>query len=181
MILELPNYVDFETIDIIKNNINDYKIGKTSIHSSYNREGVTFNISKINELKHLDEIIYKLCANITQNVIIPNYKPVYAIGDSGYEYHCYEPKQICKPHADGEFTVNSSLLRVASVVFHLNTVHEGGELVFPNQNESIKTEKGKVVIFPPYSFYPHYTTPSEESREVIVTWFVYNGINIIKN
>jgi hypothetical protein len=58
-------------------------------------------------------------------------------------------------------------------------VHEGGELIFPEQNKSIKTEEGKLVIFPPYGMYGHYTTPSNEPREVIVAWFVYDGINVV--
>jgi hypothetical protein len=64
-------------------------------------------------------------------------------------------------------------LRYASVTLHLNTVHEGGELVFPAQNKKVKTEEGKIVIFPPYGMFGHYTTPSEEPREVVVTWFIY--------
>jgi hypothetical protein len=75
---------------------------------------------------------------------------------------------------------NVTLLRYASVILHLNTVREGGELVFPEQNVKIQTEEGKLVVFPPYGMYGHYTTPSNETREVIVSWFVYNGINVVK-
>jgi len=60
-------------------------------------------------------------------------------------------------------------------------VHEGGELVFPVQNKKIKTEVGKIVVFPPYGMYQHYTTPSDEPREVIVSWFVYNNLTVCKN
>ena len=44
--------------------------------------------------------------------------------------------------------------------------------------KSRKTVKGKVVIFPPYGMYGHYVTPSSTPREVIVSWFVYQGITI---
>jgi hypothetical protein len=53
---------------------------------------------------------------------------------------------------------------------------KGGELIFPAQNKAIKTEKGKIVVFPPYATHGHYTTPSPEVREVVVTWFVYSDI-----
>ena len=101
----------------------------------------------------------------------------------GYEYHIYNPNDICRYHSDGELQDNSkphTLLRYASVVLHLNTVTEGGELVFPNQNKSIKTEEGKLVIFPPYGMFAHYTTPSNQKREVLVSWLVYDGL-IVNN
>jgi hypothetical protein len=83
---------------------------------------------------------------------------------------------VCHTHSDGEAV--SGLLRYASVVMHLNTIEEGGELVFPNQNKSVKTEEGKVVIFPPYGMFEHYSTPADVAREVIVTWFVYNNVRV---
>jgi hypothetical protein len=98
--------------------------------------------------------------------------------------HIYNPNDICRYHVDGELhdiTKQQTLLRYASVVIHLNTVTEGGELVFPNQNKSIKTEEGKLVVFPPYGMYGHYTTPSNQVREVIVSWFVYDGLTVNKN
>ena len=124
---------------------------------------------------------------LQRDVLEYRYKAVIkSSGSSDFEYHLYKAGDICRCHADGEIvfnkeTSNTTLLRYASVIVHLNTVNEGGELVFPNQNTKIKTEAGKVVIFPPYGFYQHYTTPSNENREVVVTWFVYNGITIHKN
>ena len=102
--------------------------------------------------------------------------------DSGYEYHIYDSQEICNYHGDGEFDHNGSEIRIryASVTLHLNTIKEGGELIFPNQNKKVKTEAGKIVIFPPYNMFGHYTTPSEEPREIIVTWFLYRGIKAIE-
>ena len=179
MILELDDYIDSPTVDFIKKEIDEYKKGKVfSRYSGYNREGLTIHITPTPELKNLDEKLSFIFTQISQSIVRLKYNPMYAVGDSGYEYHCYDPGDVCSIHTDGEIVHNSSLLRVASVVVHLNTVENGGELVFPSQNKSIKTKKGKVVIFPPYGMYQHYTTPSDEKREVIVTWFVYNGIRI---
>jgi hypothetical protein len=184
MILEFPNYIDSQVIDEIRTSINkvknttaEYK-PKLDSYTYSNREGKTLVIGNVPELKHIDDKLNEICSNISKDIIQINYNPFHPTGDSGYEYHCYEPNQICKPHTDGEIIDNNSLLRFASVIIHLNTVEDGGELVFPMQNKYIKTEKGKLVIFPPYGMYPHYTTPSKETREVIVTWFVYSNINI---
>ena len=183
MIIELPNYIDSETIAEISNLAKPF-LPKSKQHT-YNRDGYTVNITKNNELQELDGKINNIFLKLQRDIIAQRYKPAFrSSGSSDFEYHLYQPGDICRCHADGEVPMiseqNYSLIRYASVVVHLNTVHEGGELVFPNQNIKVKTEAGKVVIFPPYGFYEHYTTPSNESREVLVTWFVYNGINVVR-
>jgi len=184
MIIELPNYIDENTITSIKEQLRPHlPLKKTN---SYNRDGRTICISKKEELKDLDSQLHNIFTEIQLDVIANRYKPLFKSGDTGYEYHLYDPRDICHVHADGEFnfdnkTSNLSLLRYASVILHLNTVHEGGELVFPAQNKNIKTEMGKVVIFPPYGMYQHYTTPSNESREIIVSWFVYDNLTVHRN
>jgi len=184
MIIELPNYIDENTINSIKDRLRPH-LPHNKQHA-YNRDGRTIYISQREELKDLDVQLNDIFTNIQANVIANRYKPRFSSGDTGYEYHLYDPQDICHVHADGEIMFNetnptSALLRYASVVLHLNTVRDGGELVFPVQNKKIKTEAGKVVIFPPYGMYQHYTTPSNESREVIVSWFVYGNLTVYKN
>ena len=181
MVIELPNYVDSETIRTVKESVAPFLLSDKSY--GYNRDGITVNISNIPELKEVDNKLANIFDNVQKNILANRYKPQFNSGDSGYEYHLYGPNEICHVHADGEFSIsaatsNTGLLRYASVVLHLNTVKNGGELVFPAQNQKVKTEAGKIVIFPPYGMFQHYTTPSEEPREVIVTWFVYQGITV---
>lgn len=182
MIIELPNYVDNNTVNSIRDCVQPY-LDKQKQHSQ-NRDGKTFCISKENNLKKLDSQLNNIFINLQTNVVQSRYRPLYDSGDTGYEYHMYYPGDICHIHADAEFNGfqnKTSLLRYASVVLHLNTVEQGGELVFPMQNKTIKTEAGKVVVFPPYGMFQHYTTPSTATREVIVTWFVYNRITVHKD
>lgn len=180
MILEFPNYLDLETTKEIKESVKPFISNKKE--TEYNRDGNTVRITNNPKLKNLDDKLHEIFIKIQTDIIQNRYKPTFSSADSGYEYHLYNPKEICHFHSDGEFEnpkKNKTLLRYASVVLHLNTVHEGGELVFPSQNKSIKTEEGKLVIFPPYGMFGHYTTPSNETREVLVTWFVYNNVNVI--
>ena len=175
MILEFPNYLDSETTKEIRDAVKPFISDKKE--TAYNRDGNKVNITQIPELKNLDDKLHKIFEKIQTDIIQQRYKPQNISADSGYEYHKYNPNDVCHYHVDGE--ISKTLLRYASVVLHLNTVHEGGELVFPSQNKSIKTEEGKLVIFPPYGMYGHYTTPSNETREVLVTWFVYSNVNVI--
>jgi hypothetical protein len=180
LILEFPNYLSAETVKVIKETVKSFTPQKKQ--ARYNREGNTVLITFIPELKELDSKLHKIFIKIQADIVQPKYKPTFESADAGYEYHIYHPKDVCHPHVDGEMhraQDNITLLRYASVILHLNTVYEGGELVFPEQNVKIKTEEGKLVIFPPYGMYSHYTTPSNEPREVIVTWFVYNNVNVI--
>lgn len=178
MIIEIPNAVTKEECFFIRNAVAPFAVN--SKQTAYNRDGKTVHITRTPELQSVDRFLVNLFAKIKEEVLKYRYRPPTELGsgDSGYEYHIYAPNEVLHFHADHEFSSNEeeTLLRYASVALHLNTVSDGGELVFPAQNKSVKTEEGKIVIFPPYGMFGHYTTPSKEPREVIVTWFVYEHI-----
>jgi hypothetical protein len=177
MIIELPNFISKEDTSFIKEAVKPFL--QFQKQNTYNRDGKTVNITKTPELQQIDNFLSNVFLEVQRNVVSQRYKPPpqCASGDSGYEYHLYSPGDVCHSHADYEFHdgAEETLLRYASVVLHLNTVNEGGELVFPAQDKKVKTEEGKIVIFPPYGMFSHYTTPSKEPREVVVTWFVYTN------
>ena len=72
--------------------------------------------------------------------------------------------------------------RIATVIFFLNDVEEGGETYFPLQREKIKPVQGRVVIFPPDYMHPHEVLAPKTKRYIscrpgsqIVRWlFVEN-------
>jgi hypothetical protein len=181
MIFELPNFVSQEQLNFINCEIEKYYNIPEISHrknKSY-RDGKTIAISNHPELKELDDCLFKIFSSAELlNFIKIRYAPKHESGDSGYEFHRYLPGDYCHVHSDGELPFNDErsqeiCLRFASVVLHLNTPKVGGELIFPAFNKTIKTEAGKMVIFPPYGFAQHYTTESPDNRDVIVTWFVY--------
>lgn len=179
MILEFPNYVSDKDVDTILNDVRPF-VSSGETHK-YNRDGKTVNITETKGLSRADKLLQGIFNEIQSSLISKRYNPVRKSADQGYEYHRYDKGQICHHHSDGEFAGDpreGCLLRYASVVLHLNTVKEGGELIFPSQNRSIKTEKGKIVVFPPYGSHGHYTSPSPEVREVVVTWFVYADLTV---
>lgn len=185
MILEYPNFISQDNLDYIKSNVYKYLNTENNFskYGSY-RDGDSFKISDIPELKDLDSFLFKQIFSSTKllGYIARRFKPQFETADTGYEFHRYHPGDIAHLHSDKEVTFEDdepnaeALLRFASVVVHLNTPSSGGELVFPSLNKTIKTEAGKIVIFPPYGYAEHYTTPSEDYRDVLVTWFVYKDI-----
>lgn len=188
MIFELPDFVSKENLEFINSKLcSNENISKLSIKSGSYRDGKTIMISSDPNLKELDSFLFSNIFGSYEliNFINRRYLPKYEIGDSGYEFHRYAPGDICHIHSDGEVSFSDTpgqevMLRFASIVLHLNTPSSGAELIFPSLNKSVKTEAGKLVIFPPYGFSQHYTTESPDNRDVIVTWFVYKDILVRK-
>jgi predicted 2-oxoglutarate/Fe(II)-dependent dioxygenase YbiX len=175
MIIELSNWVNKETTARIRSAVESHLVGTQDDYATY-RDGKTVAISKTPELQHIDQELHKIFSGLHENILSRRYNPSFPVADSGYEFHRYLPGDVCHYHADGE--VADKMLRFASVTLHLSTVDNGGELVFPEQNKSVKTEEGKIVVFPPYGSFGHYTTPSDQVRDVIVFWFVYKNIKV---
>lgn len=175
MIFQKSNFISTEMIDSVKKQIEPFK-GNQNV--AYNRDGDSVAISQIENLKNLDYELKDIFHDIYKQIVKPRFSPQFESGDTGYEYHCYSPGDICRLHSDGEVDIDSRLLRYATAIIFL-TDNDGGELIFPNQNVEIKPEKGKCVVFPPYGNYVHYTKPSSTNREILMTWFVYNGINVL--
>lgn len=178
MIIEEKDYVDAKTIEEIRSSIAPYiPKNKTTV---YNRNGKTTIISTTPELKETTDKVNSIFSKLSEDIVSRRFKPQRPSASTDLEHHLYEPGDVCYVHSDGEIpfgSKNNCLIRYATVILHLNTVEEGGETVFPNQNKTIKTEAGKIIVFPPYGMYPHYTTPSKEPREILMTWFVYSDVN----
>jgi len=176
MILEYKNYVDSDFVDEIRQSVIPFlNASKKTMH---NRDGVTVNISETPELFNLDQKICKLFSELQNKIVKLRYNPMKESGDSGYEYHLYSPGDMCHYHADGE--IMDGFVRYATVILFLSD-NEDGDLIFPTQNVEIKPEKGKIVVFPPYGFFGHYAKPSVKNREILMTWFVYNGVRVIED
>lgn len=181
MIIELPNVIDEIRIASYKKSLQEINLAQKQKAGTYNREGTTLNIFHHPELEYINVELRGVISELIPNVILPRIKPRFDnIRDTGFEYHKYSPGEICHVHGDGETTeqVGKSYLRFLTFILFLTT-NESGDLVFPAQNVSVKPQAGKVVLFPPYGFYHHYTKPDTASREIIMTWFVYSDWELI--
>lgn len=186
MIFTFENAIPEDLIAEVRASLSAY-MDKHSFNPNgtwYNRIGKTVPISEIPELRDVDTKINIFFSQFAQEVVGQRFRPMFPAGDSGFDFHRYEPGDTCLVHSDSEVSFrgdsNAALLRFATVIFYLNTPKEGGELVFPDQKMIIKPKKGLAVIFPPTGVYPHYTNPAAETRDILMTWMVYSNLNVVR-
>jgi len=153
--------------------------------SGYEREGITHRIRP--GFSELDGFIFE---NLIFRLfkILPNYifykKIIDSLGgkikDSGYDFHRYEDGDCCPPHDDG--LVIDNHLTLVALSLGLNTPRCGGEIFFEDQDIKIKTEKGKLVLWPTYPQYVHSILPTKGChRDVIITWLCSGNHFVIRN
>lgn len=183
MFIELPNFVSKEDTAKIRGGIAPFWKDATT-NGCYARDGKMIPVFNAGGLSDVYAILENNFKRLQYGTVQQRFKPqpMMDLCDIGYEYHRYLPNEICHFHADAEFGDPSkgAQLRYASAILHLNTVQEGGELVFPSQDKKITTEEGKMVVFPPYGMFGHYTTPAKINREIIVTWFAYTDLIVLR-
>jgi len=127
--------------------------------------------------KKIDDKIFKTVNNLAH--LFLNEYSIPCKSDSGYIL-----RKIVGPtreHVDGilvnpgsrEQNINKNLVRNMSLIIALNGDYEGGEFVFPQQNNHmVKLKRGQVICFPPYWTHPHKTNPLSGNtvRYTINTW-----------
>ncbi len=95
--------------------------------------------------------------------------------NDGWVIARYRPGDACAFHDDAQTPVApSNGLRLATLIFFLNTVEEGqgGELFFPCQDLKVQAREGRAVIFPAQVTHPHEVLPTAQVRYVLQTWIV---------
>lgn len=85
----------------------------------------------------------------------------------------YRPGDACIFHDDAQNPIPpANGLRLATLIFFLNDVKEGGELYFPLQDLKIPPRQGHAVIFPAQVTHPHEVLAPAETRYVLQTWVI---------
>lgn len=101
--------------------------------------------------------------------------------DDGYVLARYSVGDTCVLHVDGQCAKPpNNGLRLATLLFYLNTVEIGGETYFPNQDVKVKPEIGKAIMFPPGHTHPHEVLPAGESRYILQTWITDPDLVVLR-
>jgi hypothetical protein len=65
--------------------------------------------------------------------------------------------------------------RCIAINLYLNTVEEGGEDIFPNQEISIKPQQGGILVFPAgYTHTNKSNIPLQKNKYVLKSWIEFN-------
>jgi len=97
--------------------------------------------------------------------------------DDGFVLAHYRPGDTCVLHDDGQNPEPPhNGFRMATLLFYLNDVNEGGETVFPRQNLAVSPELGKAILFPATYAYPHRVVSPTNDRYVLQTWIIDPGM-----
>ena len=149
------------------------------------RHGTTELFDQVKNKDEYDVLFTAYHRLLTEHIFdLYNINTEFGAKHTGFEFHRYEVGDVCETHADGEISSqqisnpeNKVLadIRFAAVVLCL-TNNSGGDLVFPKQDTVIPAKRGRVIVFPPYTMFPHHTTAATEQRDVIVTWFAYEKV-----
>lgn len=97
--------------------------------------------------------------------------------DDGFVLAHYRPGDTCVLHDDGQNPEPPhNGFRLATLLFYLNTINEGGETIFPRQNLAVRPEQGKAILFPATFAYPHRVASPANDRFVLQTWIIDPGM-----
>jgi hypothetical protein len=168
------NIISDQNCDIIVKYINDQKL----IEEKENWLETNVKAEMVSHKQKLSSNLIDFVAD-TISEVSNDMMLKYGIVIHGYEY--FTLRKIYGPtvyHEDGNFGLNYKMggSRVLAIIIALNGDYDGGELVFPCQNFTIKLKKGQCVLFPPYWTHPHYTNNLKNGtyRYTINTWLTRN-------
>jgi hypothetical protein len=83
-------------------------------------------------------------------------------------------------HIDGQTADDHhNTLRIATLLFYLNDVDDGGETYFPLQNLKVKPKTGRAVVFPVGFTHPHEVLKTESPRYILQTWITDPNFKVI--
>ena len=102
----------------------------------------------------------------------PYFSELKRFKDSGYNLQRYQKGEYYHWHVDADNQALANRQLVA--IWYLNDVEQGGETDFYHQHISLKPNKGKVVLFPPFWTHHHRAAKVEKGvKYIATTWITF--------
>ncbi len=142
------------------------------------------NLQFLDENLEFNDSIGKLISD-KLSICVNEYKKKYTILneisdwslDNNYNLQRYYPTEgYFAPHVenDGKLCTRG---RMMVWMIYLNTLNFGGGTKFPYFNKTIKSEEGKIVLWPAYWNYLHHGVVHKSKTKYIATgWFLFDEI-----
>jgi 2OG-Fe(II) oxygenase superfamily len=135
------------------------------------RQAEILSISPLSHWKFEDEQLFKIVQKLCSEYMA-RFKTGEPLVDYGYTVAKYGVGDGCLEHKDT--SSKDPEKKLLSLVFFLNDVDEGGELVFPLHDVKIKPEKGKAVLYPAMFTHRHFVEPVKSNpRYAVITFLGY--------
>lgn len=100
--------------------------------------------------------------------------------DDGYIVCRYDPGDDVIMHVDGQsIGGDNNGLRIATLLFYLNDVPEGGETWFPEQDIKVQPRLGRAVMFPVGYTHPHSVLKAKSPRYIMQTWITDPSLVVV--
>ncbi len=104
--------------------------------------------------------------------IYPYFADMSRFKDMGYNLQRYQEGEYYHWHVDADNQALSTRQLVA--LWYLNDVEKGGETEFIFQDVSVKPEKGKLMLFPPFWTHEHRATEVLKGvKYIATTWITF--------
>jgi hypothetical protein len=98
----------------------------------------------------------------------------------GFVVSRYDVGDACIMHVDGQNPVPpNNGLRLATLLFYLNDVADGGETWFPLQDLKIQPRRGLAVMFPVGYTHPHQVLKAQSARYILQTWITDPSLMVV--
>jgi Rps23 Pro-64 3,4-dihydroxylase Tpa1-like proline 4-hydroxylase len=130
-------------------------------------------------IRNADSIIFQTTNKYTEKYLFDNIHFINSssYGDTGYQIQCYKKGEgFYEYHNDVHIDIDKFQYRILTYLYYLNDVEEGGETVFNGDKIKIKPKKGKMIIFPSCSLFPHKGLIPISNDKYILTGWLYGAI-----
>lgn len=146
--------------------------------------GATISLVRDSRTTDFEKVLYGRIGSGFKSAQLTGFPILYQLERAVWDYRqTYDLKlssgqgwSILKYGHGGQYLMHtdhgSSDPRLISVIAYLNTVKNGGSTVFPYMDVQIEATEGDILVFPSSNPYSHLAEPAQDSKYVIVSFFV---------
>ena len=173
----LPDFICDDIVERFENNQEDQYPGRVGVDMNSNtslKKTTDLIASGKEHWKDVDNNLFRSLAMALKEFKqqYPYFADMSRFKDMGYNLQRYREGEYYHWHVDADNLGLASRQLVA--LWYLNDVEEGGETDFVFQNASVKPEKGKLMLFPPFWTHEHRAGVVKKGvKYIATTWITF--------
>lgn len=173
----LPDFLCDDMVARFESNQNDQYAGRVGANMNSNeslKKTTDLIASGKEHWKDVDNNLFRSLAVALKEFkeLYPYFGDMSRFKDMGYNLQRYQKGEYYHWHVDADNKVLAERQLVA--LWYLNDVDEGGETDFIFQGASVKPEKGKLMLFPPFWTHEHRANVVKKGvKYIATTWITF--------